>query len=54
MEHKPKNMILLGKTGSGKSTVGNILSGTKEFEESPNMDSCTKNCKMVTKPLFGD
>jgi predicted GTPase len=54
MEHKCKNIILLGKTGSGKSTVGNVLSAKKEFEESPNLDSCTKNCKIVENHLFGN
>jgi replication-associated recombination protein RarA len=39
-----KNVILFGKTGAGKSTVANILTGTKNFKESANMTSCTMEC----------
>ena len=35
-------LMLLGLTGSGKSRLGNKLSGKKEFIESDSSNSCTK------------
>ena len=41
-----KKLLVIGKPGSGKSTVCNVLSGCKHddkrFETSPGSDSCTR------------
>ncbi|RGB27091.1 P-loop containing nucleoside triphosphate hydrolase protein [Rhizophagus diaphanus] len=38
-----KNVIIVGHTGGGKSTLCNVLTGTDEFIESGNSFSITKN-----------
>ncbi|RHZ35518.1 GTPase [endosymbiont GvMRE of Glomus versiforme] len=40
-----KNILLIGRTGSGKSSLANVLSGTDEFVESANGTSETKSIK---------
>jgi predicted GTPase len=42
-----KNIIIIGKTGSGKSALANVLSGTKEFKE--DNSSLTKGWRAVDK-----
>ena len=39
---KPKNLLLLGKTGVGKSLLGNVLLDKEKFKVSNNTRSCTK------------
>ncbi len=40
-----QNILLIGVTGAGKSTLANILTNQKgAFKESSNMESCTKQC----------
>ncbi|CAG8725156.1 16232_t:CDS:2 [Dentiscutata erythropus] len=38
-----KNILLIGKTGHGKSTIANVLTNTNDFKESNNANSETKN-----------
>src|SRR5581483_1732996 len=38
-----KNILIVGRTGGGKSTLSNILSNSNEFEESEGSISKTKN-----------
>jgi len=41
-----RNILLFGRTGQGKSSVSNVLTGTNEFKESSGSVSETKECKV--------
>nr|CAG8475147.1 2132_t:CDS:2 [Entrophospora candida] len=41
-----RTILLIGRTGSGKSTVANVISGTKEFKESSGSTSETRDANV--------
>ncbi len=46
-------IVLLGKTGNGKSATANTLIGEKVFNTGSNSDSITESCEAVSFELMG-
>src|SRR5688572_22130572 len=43
-----RNLLIVGRTGGGKSTLSNVLTGTEEFKESSHSVSITKSFQKKT------
>ena len=46
-------VVLLGKTGNGKSSTGNSLIGENVFKTGSSVDSITVQCEAITFELAG-
>ncbi|XP_053381737.1 GTPase IMAP family member 9-like [Mercenaria mercenaria] len=43
-----RKIVIVGKTGNGKSSLGNVLLGRRAFDEARSFNAITKECKVET------